>query len=448
MVEKQKGRGFLINSSLKPSSQCLKAAKRATKVLFALRCGFVQIDKKLFKRTYGAFVRSHLEYAVQAWRPWFKKEQLRGDLIQTFPIIGGRECALEFADFFEFAETDNLRGHPNKLQRKLAHMDVLRNAFSQRVVGAWNGLPDEVILGERDKFQNELARVLQQKEKLESLCRELQKQNHQIKEESMQMAESEDKQRKAVADRFQASILDIQKQLGEYLNKNKELREENQQLAEKLHNFIKDHEGREEHVKKLIKTRELEAKLAEAKLEQAKVQHQQEQMVSEQKIARLKEESELLNKRLDAHRNVEDKLKEQIDFYKTKYQQFNKTISNSNHMFETAKTEMEKMTKHVRAAEAQALDWRAKWEVSQQTLLETADALKHEQGKVASLTRQVDSLSSLCRALRGNQSRSSNATEQVTPAQPQTTAAKVVSDASAVSPAGDRTTVASDLAGS
>uniref|UniRef100_A0A0V0J6N9 Alpha-taxilin n=2 Tax=Schistocephalus solidus TaxID=70667 RepID=A0A0V0J6N9_SCHSO len=303
------------------------------------------------------------------------------------------------------------------------------------------------ILGERDKFQNELARVLQQKEKLESLCRELQKQNHQIKEESMQMAESEDKQRKAVADRFQASILDIQKQLGEYLNKNKELREENQQLAEKLHNFIKDHEGREEHVKKLIKTRELEAKLAEAKLEQAKVQHQQEQMVSEQKIARLKEESELLNKRLDAHRNVEDKLKEQIDFYKTKYQQFNKTISNSNHMFETAKTEMEKMTKHVRAAEAQALDWRAKWEVSQQTLLETADALKQEQGKVASLTRQVDSLSSLCRALRGNQSRSSNATEQVTPTQPQATAAKVVSDASAVSPAGDRTTVASDLAG-
>ncbi|VDK39490.1 unnamed protein product [Dibothriocephalus latus] len=96
-----------------------------------------------------------------------------------------------------------------------------------------------------------MARVLQQKEKLESLCRELQKQNHQIKEESMQMAESEDKQRKAVADRFQASIVDIQKQLGEYLNKNKELREENQQLAERLQNFIKDHESREGHVQKV-----------------------------------------------------------------------------------------------------------------------------------------------------------------------------------------------------
>nr|VZI48391.1 unnamed protein product [Spirometra erinaceieuropaei] len=287
------------------------------------------------------------------------------------------------------------------------------------------------ILGEKDKFQSELARVLQQKEKLESLCRELQKQNHQIKEESMQMAESEDKQRKAVADRFQASILDIQKQLGEYLNKNKELREENQQLAEKLQKFIKDHEHREEHVQKLIKTRELEAKLAEAKLEQAKVQHQQEQMVSEQKIVRLKEESELLNKRLDAHRNVEDKLKEQATA---------NGIRLEDTVWLSSSRDMQTMTKHVRAAEAQALDWRAKWELSQQTLLETADALKKEQGKVASLTRQVESLSGLCRALRASQSRNSDAGEKATPAQTDGESVKVASDLTAASStAGDVT---------
>ncbi|VDL91782.1 unnamed protein product [Schistocephalus solidus] len=62
--------------------------------------------------------------------------QLRGDLIQTFGIVKGRECALEFADFFELAGTEHLRGHPFKLQRKLVHTDVHRNAFAQRVVGA------------------------------------------------------------------------------------------------------------------------------------------------------------------------------------------------------------------------------------------------------------------------------------------------------------------------
>ncbi|VDL87003.1 unnamed protein product [Schistocephalus solidus] len=170
IVEKEQDLGVIINSSLKPSSQCW----------------FVQIDKKLFRKPYGAFVRSHLEYSIQAWRPWLKKDylqleevqarakkmvknlshllyearlaeldlfplnyrQLCGDLIQTYRIVRDGEFALEFADFFELAGTEHLRGHPFKLQRKLVHTDVRRNVFSQRVVGALNGLSDEVVLSE------------------------------------------------------------------------------------------------------------------------------------------------------------------------------------------------------------------------------------------------------------------------------------------------------------
>ncbi|VDL87600.1 unnamed protein product [Schistocephalus solidus] len=148
IVEEQKDLGVLIKSSLKPSSQCLKAAQRATQVLFALRCGYVPIGKELFQTTYGVLVRSPLAYAVQALRPWFKKDylqlervqaratkmvknlshmpnetrlvelhffplnyrQLRGDLIQTYRIVRGRKCALEFAEFFELVGTKHLRG--------------------------------------------------------------------------------------------------------------------------------------------------------------------------------------------------------------------------------------------------------------------------------------------------------------------------------------------------
>nr|VZI39815.1 unnamed protein product [Spirometra erinaceieuropaei] len=188
-VVEQKDLGFLMTSSLKPSSQCQRAAKSAIRVLFALRRGFVQIDKELFGKTYGAFVRSHLEYAVQAWRPWLKKDyqrlervqtmatkmvknlhhlpyetrltelnlfplnyrQLRGDLIQTYRIVRSRECALDFDEFFEMARTERLRGHLFKLQRKRAHSDVRQNAFSHRVIGAWNGRPDAVVLSESAK---------------------------------------------------------------------------------------------------------------------------------------------------------------------------------------------------------------------------------------------------------------------------------------------------------
>ncbi|VDM01013.1 unnamed protein product [Schistocephalus solidus] len=62
----------------------------------------------------------------------FGNRQLRGDLIQTYRIIRGRDCALEFSDLFELAETEYLWGHPFKLQKKLFHMDVGRKAFSQR----------------------------------------------------------------------------------------------------------------------------------------------------------------------------------------------------------------------------------------------------------------------------------------------------------------------------
>ncbi|VDM05609.1 unnamed protein product [Schistocephalus solidus] len=56
-------------------------------------------------------------------------KQLRGDLNQIYRIDRGRECALEFADFFELAGMELLRGHPFKLQRNLVYTDVRRNAF-------------------------------------------------------------------------------------------------------------------------------------------------------------------------------------------------------------------------------------------------------------------------------------------------------------------------------
>ncbi|VDL81059.1 unnamed protein product [Schistocephalus solidus] len=89
--------------------------------------------------------------------------QICGDLIQTYNIVRGHECALELADFFELARTEHLRGHPFKLPSKLVHMDVCQNAFSQRGFGAWNGLPNKFSnfeLSIRNILQVALFRIL------------------------------------------------------------------------------------------------------------------------------------------------------------------------------------------------------------------------------------------------------------------------------------------------
>ncbi|VDM32647.1 unnamed protein product [Hydatigera taeniaeformis] len=296
------------------------------------------------------------------------------------------------------------------------------------------------VAAERDQYLDSFNRANMQKEKLEALCRELQKQNHLIRDQSIAMAQSEDEKRKEVADRFQSGINEIQAQLNDYLEKNNKLREENQMLADKLQKFISDHEKREEYVQKLLKTRELETKLAEAKAVQARAVQEQAVLREKRETERVREECNLLKQRLEAHQLVEEKLKEQIEFYKNKYQSFNKTMAKSNDLIENTKKEMQKvlvhsylfcmlssptevisgleldaevkrfanvvspMTKHVRTAESAALEWRSKWEVSQKALLDMIDECRKEKEKTQALQKQVDSLSSLCRALRAGKS--------------------------------------------
>ncbi|KAH9277736.1 Alpha-taxilin [Echinococcus granulosus] len=252
------------------------------------------------------------------------------------------------------------------------------------------------VAAERDQYLDSFNRANIQREKLEALCRELQKQNHLIRDQSLAMAQSEDEKRKEVADRFQSGINEIQTQLNDYLEKNNKLREENQMLADKLQKFIADHEKRESYVQKLLKTRELEAKLAEAKAVQARAVQEQAVLREKRETERALEECSLLKQRLEAHQLIE--------FYKNKYQSFNKTMAKSNDLIENTKKEMQKMTKHLRTAESAALEWRSKWEVSQKALLDMIDECRKEKERSQALQKQVDSLSNLCRALRAGKS--------------------------------------------
>ncbi|BHF72890.1 hypothetical protein SprV_0401596100 [Sparganum proliferum] len=83
--------------------------------------------------------------------------QLRGDLIQAFRIVRNQGCCLASGDFFELATTTNLRGHPLKLRVTGARLDTRKFSFSNRVVAAWNALPEDVVMsGSVDTFKRRL----------------------------------------------------------------------------------------------------------------------------------------------------------------------------------------------------------------------------------------------------------------------------------------------------
>nr|VZH98600.1 unnamed protein product [Spirometra erinaceieuropaei] len=191
-VDAQKDLGVWITTSLKPSLQCSKVAKSAMSMLYLVKRAFSSFDEDRFAKVFQTFVRPHLEFAIQAWRPWTAEDlgilekvqrrakklvsgqwslpyetrlanldlfplsyrQLRGDLIQAFRIVRKQGCCLAFGDFFELATTTNLRGHPLKLRVAGVRLDTRKFFFSNRVVAAWNALPEDVVMsGSVDTFK-------------------------------------------------------------------------------------------------------------------------------------------------------------------------------------------------------------------------------------------------------------------------------------------------------
>lgn len=65
----------------------------------------------------------------------------------------------------------------------------------------------------------------------------------------------------------------------------------------------------------LLKSRELETKLAEAKATQARIASEQALLQEQRETQRYREECEALKQRFDAHQVVEEKLKEQVVIY-------------------------------------------------------------------------------------------------------------------------------------
>jgi len=72
--------------------------------------------------------------------PSLELRRKRGDLIQTYKILTGKE------DMFQLTPNiHSARGHRLKLFKKPCRINVRKFFFSQRVVDSWNSLPSNVV---------------------------------------------------------------------------------------------------------------------------------------------------------------------------------------------------------------------------------------------------------------------------------------------------------------
>ncbi|OCT80255.1 hypothetical protein XELAEV_18027072mg [Xenopus laevis] len=106
---------------------------------------------------------------------------------------------------------------------------------------------------EKDQLQSEHSKAILARSKLESLCRELQRHNKTLKEETIQRAREDEEKRKEITNHFQSTLTEIQTQIEQQSERNTSLCQENAELAEKLNSIVGQYELREEMTKKMKK---------------------------------------------------------------------------------------------------------------------------------------------------------------------------------------------------
>ena len=177
----EKDLGVWITNYLKPEKQVFAASQRAMTVLRLVKRAFVRFDIETFSIIYTTYIRPHLEYCIQAWAPYYAKDilllekvqrratklvwglkdlsyeerlerlklfsleerRLRGDLIQTFKLLTGKEN-VDYEISFN-RSTNHLRGHSFKLSKSQCNKLCRRRFFSQRVIDIWNSLSEFIV---------------------------------------------------------------------------------------------------------------------------------------------------------------------------------------------------------------------------------------------------------------------------------------------------------------
>ena len=146
-----------------------------------IKCKNAAIIMRLYK-SLVSLVRPRLKYSLQAWSPYHKKDievlervqkratkmvygyrdlnykdrlsllellslaerRVRGDLIEAFKLLKGI-ANLDYSLFFKLSGDSKVREHTYKKVKNSFRLDVRKHFFSNRVVDAWNELPQYMV---------------------------------------------------------------------------------------------------------------------------------------------------------------------------------------------------------------------------------------------------------------------------------------------------------------
>ncbi|XP_015909512.2 alpha-taxilin [Parasteatoda tepidariorum] len=263
-------------------------------------------------------------------------------------------------------------------------------------------LEKQVVSQQREKesLQAELNRMILAKSRLESLCREMQRQSKAVKEESLIRIKEEEEKRKEVANKFQTTLNDISTLMQENSKRNTALREENAELSQKLKMLMDNYSVWEENMKKIVQHKELEAQLANAKCAKVNLELKQETEKFLREKQTLLENMSELQKKCTLLTANELQLRTELGDYTNKYEEFQSVLTNSSKVFATFKSDMDATSKKIKKLEKETNVYKQKWESSNKALLDMISHKEKQDRENANAQQRILTLEKLCRALQ------------------------------------------------
>ncbi|KAG4202554.1 hypothetical protein ERO13_A05G345500v2 [Gossypium hirsutum] len=245
------------------------------------------------------------------------------------------------------------------------------------------------ILAERDA-------AIAVRDKLESLCRELQRQKKMLMDECKRVSTEGQNLRLDLSARFQDAIKDVSNKLEEQKDECLSQLKENEMLRNKLKEFADQCALAEQQYAQKLKQKTLELQLANLKIKQ-----HEEKLVEEQ--AQMKVYAEQVSQLLATEKN----LRLQLTADGEKFQQFQDALFKSNEVFETFKQEIEKMAKSIKELKKENAFMKSKCEKSDVTLIELVEEREQMKKQLQKAKNQKDKLESLCRSLQAERKQGS-----------------------------------------
>lgn len=244
---------------------------------------------------------------------------------------------------------------------------------------------------ERDTSRTELSKTVGLKEKLEKLCRELQRDNNKMKNENKELQTTQKRNNTAWDEKYAILLAKLEgyqeakdtprKQVVDY--------EIDELFRVRFKSFVEQYELRELHFHSMMRTKELEVQYHMARFEREKKSADAESTKARH-----------LQSQVQAFTKTETELRNQLNVYVDKFKQVEDTLNNSNDLFLSFRKEMEDMSKKGKRLEKENEALKRQKEATSTNIIRMAEERQQWKKKTESAEKKTEKLMSIIQQMQ------------------------------------------------